>query len=174
MLSLSRWEKKNEFPFVAEGIVLSQLQTEIHFRSSTTKLPTGNYLTFLVNSLGVTRTFISRAIKDTPLTFNNHPDCFFPGVLRTHTNVGRDVALPEVRLIEGSDFTWDPSTEWRKSSRQLDRERDVNYFVIRTFLLFVYLATKVYVLCATKYEASKRSIMKVDKVHPDQKLALTP
>jgi hypothetical protein len=74
---------------LSEGIVLSQLQTEIHFRSSTTKLPTGNYLTFLVNSLGVTRTFISRAIKDTPLTFNNHPDCFFPGVLRTHTNVGR-------------------------------------------------------------------------------------
>lgn len=162
MLSFSRWKKTNYF--LSKGIVLSQLQIEIYFRSSTTKLPTDNYPTFLVNSLGVTRTFISRAIKDTSLTFNNHPRLLSPRVLRTHTNVRR--ALPEVRLIEESDFIRD-LPRYDGKARETVRSR-VRRKLLRNPYFSPFLTVRqkqIYVLFVTKYEASKRSIMKVNKVH---------
>ncbi|KAL0106252.1 hypothetical protein PUN28_016156 [Cardiocondyla obscurior] len=84
-------------------VALRRRDTSRTLSSTTKTLRNDNYPTFLVNSLGVTRTFISRAIKNTLLTFNNHPRLLPRRVLRTRTNVER--ALPEVRLIEESDFT---------------------------------------------------------------------
>lgn len=141
ILSLSRW-KKTSFP-LSKGIVLSQLQIEIYFRSSTTKFPTDNYPTFLVNSLGVTRTFISRAIKDTPLTFNNHPEtASSPGFKNSYKR--RTSTSGSTPLIEESDFSRDLPRNGRKAHETVrSRARRKLLRNPQVLFSFSYLTTKV-------------------------------